>query len=182
MAKSSGSNPKQIMMIVVAVAALAVAGVVIMRTANPPSGVTPYAYYYNVESGQLVVDRKAGVPPFNLPPEGLVRAAVFSCGDCGDASTRFIGWLESYSDAALAKLRQASGQQLDEVAQRDLMFETGTEKTLSPPPGENGEPRWMPFGSPEASAIQARVAQSCQGGPDGGNPASSCVPGPGETP
>lgn len=60
----------------------------------------PQAYFYDLHTGQLFT-APAGTPgaiqrpggTYNGHPAG-VRAHVFACGQCSDASKHFIGWLE----------------------------------------------------------------------------------------
>lgn len=176
MAKSSGANQTQLLKIGGAVIVFGVAVFLGIRAMTPAPTTTPNAYYYDVASGQLTVARKGGIPPFNLPPEGLVQAMVFSCGDCANESERFIGWVESYNDEALAKLRAASGKQLDPAAEGELRFETQLMRNVAPPPQEGGKLEWVPMEDPRAANLQMQVTQSCPQGDGGPQTAKSCVP------
>lgn len=64
-------------------------------------------YYYDLGSGQIFLGKSDKVSPIDAPsgpgssgePNG-VRAYVFSCTNCDDESSRFIGWLEKYTPEA----------------------------------------------------------------------------------
>jgi len=60
------------------------------------------AYYYDLKTKKLFTAEAGQIPPMKAPSganNGVV-AHVFSCSDCSDASSRFIGWLERYTDQA----------------------------------------------------------------------------------
>lgn len=176
MAKSSGANPTQLLKVGGAVVVLVVAVLLGVRAMTPSPSSTPNAYFYDVASGQLTVARKAGVPPFNLPAEGLVQANVFSCGDCANESERFIGWLESYNDEALAKLRAASGRKLDPAEEGDLRFETQLMRVIAPSPQEGTDLQWLPMDDPRVANLQMQVSQACADDAGGPKEAIACVP------
>lgn len=63
-------------------------------------------YYYDLKTGELFTAKSSQFPPIHAPgsdgtghPMG-VRAYVYSCTDCSDESTRFVGYLEMYTPEA----------------------------------------------------------------------------------
>lgn len=87
----------------VAGAVLAVAAVIVL-TQEPERSLRPKVagyFYYDVESKETFPSKEqAALPPVDAPSGAGngVRAYVFSCTDCSDASTRFTGYLVKYSD------------------------------------------------------------------------------------
>ena len=81
------------------------------KTYAPPDKTPRQAYYFNLESGELFTQQigqftpirvaHAGAAPVHDPAGQGVRAYVFSCGDCGDADSRYIGWIEMHNPAYL---------------------------------------------------------------------------------
>ncbi|HCD32286.1 MAG TPA: hypothetical protein DER01_07745 [Phycisphaerales bacterium] len=58
-------------------------------------------YFMDTADGSIYVDKSDQLPPVTAPSgKDGVRAFVFSCGDCGDESSRFVGWLETYTHEA----------------------------------------------------------------------------------
>lgn len=81
-------------------------GAIIMQTRGGSSGGVIDVYYYDLNTGQLfsgpsdqLAPIEAPSGPYNGKPGG-VRAFVFSCADCDDESTHFIGWLDMYTPEA----------------------------------------------------------------------------------
>lgn len=61
-------------------------------------------WYFDLNTGELFAARDGQTPPIAAPsgpqPDGAaagVRAYVFACGDCGNKSERFVGYLQVYS-------------------------------------------------------------------------------------
>lgn len=69
----------------------------------PPSRTATEAvsplWYYDVEAARLIRHEDL-LPPITVNNRELVRAYVFSCGDCGDATKRYIGYVEKFSGEA----------------------------------------------------------------------------------
>lgn len=58
------------------------------------------AFYFDLETSRLFTQRTGLLAPIKAPSGGDgVLAIVMSCGSCDDASQRYIGWIEKYSDA-----------------------------------------------------------------------------------
>lgn len=91
-------SDKPVVGITVAVVLIGVAVWIVMRSGGSEG--LEKAYYYDVDAKALIVDDVNKVPPFKTSSGATaVVAAVFSCGDCGDKSTHFVGYLEKYTDA-----------------------------------------------------------------------------------
>jgi hypothetical protein len=126
----------------------------------PPERVS-MVYFYDQNSGELFeVPAGLGGPmttstgSFRGMPAG-VRAIVFSCGRCGDANQRFIGWLEAPSTAI-----EASGRSLPS---RPLSFDEDlTDSTLVIRTPDDD--RWHYFDSETGSRIVQRAHSRCTGG------------------
>jgi len=71
-------------------------------------------YFYDMATKELFAAPSTSIPPIAAPSGGAdgdkgVRAYVFSCGDCGNAAERTIGWLELYTPEAKKKLEPLFG-------------------------------------------------------------------------
>jgi len=86
---------------------LTAAAVMVSRLAGGtrPPGVSSNAYYYDLNTGELFVDKAGLIPPIDAPSGPLkgtadtkagVRAYVFTCGEDSE-SDRFIAWIETYT-------------------------------------------------------------------------------------
>jgi hypothetical protein len=77
------------------------AGPMAMIQPQPPSHRTVAVFFMDTADGSLFIEQSDQLPPIKAPSgKDGVRAFVFSCGDCGDASQQFIGWLETYTHEA----------------------------------------------------------------------------------
>lgn len=71
---------------------------------NDRRGLTK-AYYFDIGTGEVFVASARFQPPIPAPSGSLlgdgapagVRAEMFACGDCGDPSARFVGYLDRLS-------------------------------------------------------------------------------------
>lgn len=70
----------------------------------------PDSYYYDVKTHKLFVAKAGQIPPIDAPSgkNNGVAAHVFSYTDCSDKSSRFIGWLERYTNRAKRMLQNAN--------------------------------------------------------------------------
>ncbi|MCX5661040.1 MAG: hypothetical protein NTW19_15230 [Planctomycetota bacterium] len=143
----------------------------ILRTANPPVKVElwPKAYYYDLKAGTTFVSTIDRVPPVPTPggdlPDGQpvgVWAAVFSCGSCDDAPSRFVGWLEKFTPetqkqlAALIEPRKEGFKDFNPYETRNLWDTKGHVMAT-----KDALDRWVPMEDPEAEEIQLEVAKHC---------------------
>jgi hypothetical protein len=76
---------------------------------KPPAGqLITKAYFYDLQTGMLFVGDNSAIPPIPAPSgkkssDGQdlgVRAIVFSCGNCKDESSRYIGYVETFTPEA----------------------------------------------------------------------------------
>jgi hypothetical protein len=95
-------NQNSAVVTIIAVVLLLVSLGVIIMTLTPknPARVVD-VYFMDTSDGSLFVDKSDQLPPVAAPSgKDGVRAFVFSCGDCGDEASRFVGWLETYTPDA----------------------------------------------------------------------------------
>jgi hypothetical protein len=136
-------------------------------------------YFYDLSTGELFVHTDADPPPIHAPhqtgerPAGC-RAHVFSCGDCNDPASRFVGYLEMYdphTDAAeqfkrFRQLMVAHGPSV-QAAEAEDRAEAG--RLVS----SGKEAAWVAAGSEQGRAIIARgAARDC----DSGQTPTKCIP------
>lgn len=128
-------------------------------------------YYYNLNDGKLFEADRESISPMAAPGQGAsdepagVRAYVYSCTNCADASTHFVGWLERYTPEArqtlLAIMNKApTPQQIAAVEQGHQIRAEA-----------DGE--WIRANHPDAAMIKRTVDERCQGK---GRP-RACTPG-----
>ena len=163
-------NQNSAVVTIIAVVLLLVSlGVIIMTlTPSSPNRVVE-VYFMDTADGQLFVEKSNQLPPIVAPSgkEG-VRAFVFSCGDCGDEASRYVGWLETYTAEAKKAI-------------------TGTTENPEGPEGmvdnyeliENGhmvcDPQsktWVPANSEPGFKIMDQIQNKC-----GNEPPKPCFPG-----
>jgi hypothetical protein len=172
------NNHPQFSAVVVAVVMVFSVGSMVMRGRGRDEERHQYAYYMMPQTGQVLVDVSGQLPPLE---SGAVRAVVFSCGDCSDKSTHFVGWIEKYTDEAKAimeRLRAAppmpaatpygADQDMDDM----MAVEEG--HFIATAPDGLAEPQWVVMGTPPASALMRATQQRC------GQSARMCSPLPSE--
>src|SRR5262245_56366786 len=92
---------------VVSAVLLCLAGVSVIlffRAQRAPVARQQETWFYDLGDGKLYTVSGSPIPPAAAPskktaPDGSpggVRAHVFACGNCADASARFVGYLETY--------------------------------------------------------------------------------------
>jgi hypothetical protein len=134
--------------------------------APPPVKPAPTEmYYYDLNTGQLFSGPINAIPPIETPsgktPAGEnagVKAYVFSCGDCADASQRYIGWMEK-ADAMAKKMIENpdAGPNLNNIDQLIGTLEKGTVQI-----SEDGK-TWVSFTSQEGVALMQKAQARCGG-------------------
>ncbi|HAI14361.1 MAG TPA: hypothetical protein DCM28_21835 [Phycisphaerales bacterium] len=95
-------NQNSAVVTIIAVVLLLVSlGVIIMTLTPKQVGRVVDVYFMDTDDGKLFVDKSDQLPPV-VAPSGKdgVRAFIFSCSDCGDEASHFVGWLETYTPAA----------------------------------------------------------------------------------
>jgi len=152
-----GKNP---VVAVVAVIIIVVAIILMFRSAGsggPGEGI-PDTNWYDTGTSELYGRKEDG----KLPPvpaasgkEG-VRAHVFSCTNCSDKSSRFIGYLEKFTDEAKATIAQTYENQ--DMGARNAAINSALIR------GEK-DTDWVAKNSPEGEGILAGPAAECGGQP-----------------
>lgn len=155
-------------------------------TMNPTMYVPPTtAYYYDTVKNELFVGKVQEIAPIPTPagstvndePAG-VRAYVFTCSSCGDASSRFVGYLETFTEESRnAQIRMneqmlADNQMINNVsdpaanpvgnadpnASLDLMAAYAKGHLIAAAAMPN---KWYPEGSIEASELISKILERC---------------------
>jgi hypothetical protein len=129
----------------------------------------PLAYFFDRNTKQLfegaadadgLIETPSG--PYRGRPAGA-QASVFSCGDCGDAAQRFVGYLIVSEKAA-----RKYGEKIVGSPPRDEAESAGLVVISRP-----GDDYWVYLQSPEGERITAEAAKRC--GSKG--PPVPCLPG-----
>lgn len=131
-------------------------------------------YYYDLGTGKLFLAKSNQIPPIESPsgpgpnniPQG-VRAYVFSCGDCGDKTQQFVGWLEMYTPDAKQAL---TGPRDTSKVQGPEYYELWERGHLVSMPGTN---KWVRANSEDGFKVMESMQSRC--GPQG-HP-KPCFPG-----
>lgn len=167
------ANRNQKIAIPLALVALIAAVVIVMMNSGRRGGASHKSYYYELNSGQIVVaDASEGSPIAAAGGTGeAVMARVFACGDCADASSRFVGWVVRYdADANAAAREQFSSPQ----AQNDPAFagrvDAGTEIAFEP---KGAEVTWVKLASAGVADRQRAMLTRCE---SQNKPTRSCLP------
>lgn len=76
----------------------------VMNSGDDPMPTRAGDYYFDIETSKVFVADASQLPPIAAPSgagNGM-KAYVFSCSDCGDASSHFVAYIEKYSEEAKA--------------------------------------------------------------------------------
>lgn len=139
--------------VIVAIAGLAV--LQLTRRSSPDNrGRQDLAWFYLLDTGQLIGADRDTPPPVQTDAGKAVRAAVFDCGTC-DRSTWFIGYLETYDDAARAALAKDQTTLEDDAA-----IEAGYR--IAPAP-DGGEPQWIAAATDAGTQLLDAPRERCNG-------------------
>lgn len=108
----------------------------------------------------------------NGEPMGA-RAWVYSCGECDDEKSRFIGYIEVYSKEAKESFTNPTKLGPDGkpplFRPEDMMMQEQGHFIQEP-----GSDKWYPFQSPEGNDIRMKVQEKCG---DVKTPPKMCYPG-----
>ncbi len=172
------NNHPQFVAVIVAIVMVFSVGSMVMRGRSPDVEQHRYAYYMMPQTGQVIVDSSLQLPPL---ASGAVRAVVFSCGDCSDKSTHFVGWIEKYTDEAkqvMERMRNEPPPPLggppEAGVQMDDMMAVEDGHLIAAKPDGLAEPQWVKMDSPTGSALKRATQQRC------GGSALTCAPLPSE--
>jgi hypothetical protein len=97
------------------------------------------AFYSDDDGATTFVDDAAKRPPFQHNGKEAVGVQMFKCG-----RTKFIGYLERYSEQSLAAI---------EAARRDRNFDPRALSAIRPDVKKPGQKLWVSPGSPEGQKI-----------------------------
>jgi hypothetical protein len=156
---------------------------IVMQAKGPSPGKPVDMWYYDMKSDKtdpmerLFVGKSNELPPIEAPSKGKmpngqeagVRAYVFSCSDCSDKSSRFIGYLEFFTpEAREARLNPPKPEEGAPPRPMDPMMMDQGHMIAS---GENLE-QWVAQTSPQGAQIMTYIMQKC----GGGQAPKSCMP------
>lgn len=132
---------------------------------------THYVYFYDLATQAVFSGSRYDIPPVNTESDEMqddgrptgVRARVFSCGACDDESSRFVGYLETFT-------REAQDLQADIVLKAMELGESP--RPLSPDEAKQvadgtriaAEPgkQWFQLGTPESDAVIHAIESKCE--------------------
>lgn len=160
---------------------------VVERTTLPSK---PSVWFYDMGTDKLFAADADALPPIaapsNAPPPDApenwkpsgellgVRAAVFSCGDCGDAKSRFVHFIEKYTPEARAarvvgdgKSGEGRNMPASEKELRGIDSENPADGLLiafADPGTPSSKWSWRPKSELDADAIDAEARQHCEEG------------------
>ncbi|MFG0249180.1 MAG: hypothetical protein ACF8OB_09865 [Phycisphaeraceae bacterium JB051] len=152
-------NQNSAVVTIIAVVLLLVSlGVIIMTLTPQRAARVVDVYFMDTSDGALFIDKSDQLPPI-VAPSGKdgVRAFVFSCGDCGDESSRFIGWLETYTPEA-KKAIETPAEGPEGGMDNYEVVENGH---LVAAPNSNGQ--WVMANSEPGFKIMDNVQTNCGG-------------------
>ena len=146
-----GKNP---VVAVVAVIVIIVAVIFMLRGGGDDrSSDVPQANWYDTGTNELygVKSADTGFPPMPAPSgKDGVMAHVFSCTGCTDKGSRFIGYLEKYTDEDKAAMADPNAPPGARHAIMGSSLVRGEEDT-----------EWVTQSSPEGFAILGAAAAQC---------------------
>ncbi len=152
---------------VVAIAGLVLAIGVIVRGfgAKPDAGAPDKTHYFffDPESAELT-QLPSPVSPATQNGRELFRAHVYSCSNCSDVASRFVGFIEKLSperQASETRMRSGllPGEELRPAARAELQQLGGQFISLPTPI------QWVTPNSPDAATIQTALQAKCPGKP-----------------
>lgn len=135
-------------------------GAIIMQTRGGGGSGIIDVYYYDLSTGQLFTGPSNQLAPIEAPSgpyngkPGGVRAFVFSCTDCDDESTHFIGWLDMYTPEAKEALANPTAEMgaSFELYERGHLVKRVEDET------------WVSANDPEGFRVMEAISQECPGG------------------
>lgn len=122
-------------------------------------------YFWSVDKQELFLAKNDQIPPITAPEGGVgVRAYVYSCGDCSDAQSRFVGYVERYTDEykdAMKKVREAAetGSQPPPEVMQFMEEDYSKHREVS---GDGGK-TWHAANTEEGRNITDAVLKMCEG-------------------
>ncbi len=141
----------------VLVAVMLIAAITIAMTGgeNSQRRMTVGVWFLDIKTDKLYVVDENTPPPTKAPSGGNdgVKAYVYSCGACDDEATHFVGYIEKYTDDAIAAINDASLSFED----RDLKRNAG--RVVS----KREDVQWVQRKSNEGQALITEAMSRCKG-------------------
>jgi len=107
-------------------------------------------FLYELNSGTLFPGALNELPPIPMPDGGqAVLAHVFSCGDCADVDSRFVGYLEKYTEPGKVEMGK-------EVPNMEIM----TDAQVVSLPGDSRQ--WVPLAGPLGAEVRMAPTMKCR--------------------
>ncbi len=131
-------------------------------------------YFMDISDGSLFTEKSDLLSPIDAPSgeNKGVRAFVFSCGECSDEESHFVGWLEMYTPQA-KKIMTApapiEGAEGDPIANEMDMFEAMERGHLV---SDASGKKWVPANSEKGFRVMEQIQTKCDG-----QPPKPCFPG-----
>ena len=147
-----GENP---IVAVVATLVIVVSIVLMARRCVSNGSVKPTALnFYDVGAGKLYAEKDASTIAPVVAPSGEegVRAWVYSCTSCADKSSRFISYLEKYTEQGKAALERAS--RTANIAARLMAMSDNVVRHPT-------DTAWVTSPTPEGHAIRSEADRRC---------------------
>ena len=171
------NNNSAIVTILAVVVLIMSLGIIVISQQRPSFEPVP-VYFYDLNTGQLFPGMSSDVPPIPAPSGGLVlnnqvterpagvKAYVYSCTDCEDESSQFIGWLEMYTPDVKAQLENpqdfappADPESMEAEMAAMEAFDRG--HLIGEPADNVSNIKWVPATSEEGFLLTQRVQESC---------------------
>lgn len=145
-------NRQAILATVAVVALLIAGGLIVGRGSSGGAGDGPkHVYFYALNTGDLfTAPNTATTAPAPAGGEG-VRAYVYSCTSCDDAASRFAGYVQKYTEQAVAAMANPSPETEDALREGNLVAS----------PAEGGELKWVAADSDAGQRIQNAPFNKC---------------------
>lgn len=169
------NNNSAVVTIVAVVILVLSLGFIIMNSNKKGPRRVVELYYYDMNTGELFVGPSDQYAPIDAPsgptadgqPAG-VRAYVFSCGDCSDKSSHYIGYLERYSPEAKERIRRMN-ENPESLSEEDHYYDYDQGRFVMVP----DKTSWLEANSEAGIEAASQVTASC---PEDSIP-RSCYPG-----
>lgn len=168
-------NQYSTLMTIVAIALmLSALGIIFATLQSKPEFRPLPVFYYDVNTGELFAAMSDRIPPITAPSDRLmsdslsgVRAYVYSCSSCDDASSRFVGYLETYTldTKYFIQNQQAMRELGDEFQDPEMDDENYQIMMLDEGHLIRGiaDEKWVASNSAEGLAIVESLPENCEG-------------------
>ncbi len=164
-------NNNSAMVTILAVVVLILSlGFIIISSRQPTYTPRIYdVYYYDLDTKTLFVDKSNKFAPIQSPSGKVngARAYVYTCGECSDTNSLFVGYLEMYTKEAKEFLENPTPPSPDDTGSYPDHYEEGRRIRA-----ESDAARWFNANSSEAFQVTEAVHVRCNG-----QPAKPCNPG-----